>query len=203
MIRVYHGSPCPYGRKVLAVLKEKDLDYEIRPVCLAAREHETPEFLKLNPNGEVPVIEDEGVVVYESSAIAEYLDEEYPEPPLMPSASEARARVRMVHAFCDLHFYRAVRPLVKKTLFEKQPAAAKDREAAVQALARLGAYLGGGRFIAGDFSLADCAVMPVVPWIAPLELSDTVAAAGLAAYFDRLKKRRGYEGASHDALVRG
>ena len=198
MIKLYHASPCPYGRKVLAVLSQKALDYEIKKMSFAAKDHQKPPFLGLNPNGEIPLIDDEGVIVYESSAIAEYLDDEYPEPPLMPADSESRARVRMVHQFCDLHFVPAAGRVFKKILISKETPSAEDRAALQEAVDRLAVYLGDNKHLAGkSFTLADCAAMPYLASVAeaaepPADLEK------LKAYLDRVKKLPAYKGAAYE-----
>ena len=78
MIRVYYAPPSIYGRKVLAVLEEKGLDYEIERMSFSTQDHLKPEYLVLNPNGEIPTLVDDNFVVYESTAIIEYLNDEYP-----------------------------------------------------------------------------------------------------------------------------
>lgn len=200
MIKVYHGSPCPFGRKVLAVLNEKNLDFEIERVSLTQRDHEKAAFLKLNPRGELPVLADEQFVLNESTAIVEYLEDEYPEPRLMPPDSEGRARVRMIDDFCDLHLYKAFGTAMKKILVEKGALADDDKKAIRTALDATIRYLGDQKFLVGEFSLADCAVMPVIPWFEQLGLPDEgVSDKLLRAYFDRLKERRGYAGANYEA----
>src|SRR5436189_1104237 len=105
-MELYYAAPSIYGRKVLAVLEEKGLDYTIKKMTFAAEDHKKEDYLKLNPNGEIPTLVDDEAVIYESTAIMEYLNEEYPEPPLMPEDSYSRAKVRMIDDFCDLHLYR-------------------------------------------------------------------------------------------------
>jgi glutathione S-transferase len=76
-------------------LDEKDLALEIVDVNTAAGQHRTPEFLARNPAGLIPVLElDDGQYLPESSAIVEYLEEKYPEKPLMGTTAEQRGRVR-------------------------------------------------------------------------------------------------------------
>src|SRR5690606_22582211 len=76
----------------------KDLPYELVPVSLAAGEHRAPTHLARNPIGQVPVLEmtsgGEAVVIAQSVAILEYLEEIHPEPALLPAGALARARVR-------------------------------------------------------------------------------------------------------------
>jgi glutathione S-transferase len=76
-------------------LAEKGLAFESRTVDLAKMEHHKPEFLKLNPNGVIPLlILDDGRSLYESGTICEYLDEVHPTPPLRPDDPYERAAMR-------------------------------------------------------------------------------------------------------------
>src|SRR5215470_14799007 len=104
MIRLYDYPDCPFSQKVRVVLAEKDLEFERLHVDLRKGEQRAADFLKLNPYGKVPVLIDEDIVVYDSTIINEYLDEEYPNPPLMPEDSAGRARVRQLEDFADNSF---------------------------------------------------------------------------------------------------
>ncbi len=88
----------PYVRKVLVCLELKGLDYEVDPI--------TPffgndEFRRLSPLCRIPVLIDGELVLTDSTVIAEYLDEAYPEPPLLPLEPEERARSRWLEEFAD------------------------------------------------------------------------------------------------------
>src|SRR3972149_578337 len=85
MIKLYDYPQCPFCRKVRIVLAEKGIEYERILVDLRKKEQKKEDFLRLNPYGKVPVLVDNDVLIYESSIINEYLDEKYPNPPLMPS----------------------------------------------------------------------------------------------------------------------
>src|SRR3989442_14621709 len=82
-------------------MAEKDLEYEKIFVDLRRQEQKMPEFLRLNPYGKVPVLVDEDEVIYDSTIINEYLEDEYPLPRLLPEDSQARARARMLEDYCD------------------------------------------------------------------------------------------------------
>ena len=102
MMKLYDYPDCPFAQKVRVVLAEKELEYETVFVDLRTGEHrQNAEFLKLNPYGKVPVLIDDEVVVYDSTIINEYLEDEYPHPHLMPEDSGARARVRTLEDYCD------------------------------------------------------------------------------------------------------
>ena len=88
------------------MLAEKSLSYELVEVDLAKGEQRRPEFLRLNPYGKVPVLIDEDTVVYDSTIINEYLDDEYPDPRVLPriESSSLRARARLFEDFADNSF---------------------------------------------------------------------------------------------------
>ena len=87
----YYGSGSPYAWKVHFALEHKALPYERKVLSFSAGDTKKPEFLALNPRGQVPTIDDDGFVLYESNAIVEYLDEAYPGcgSPLFPGDARA------------------------------------------------------------------------------------------------------------------
>ncbi len=86
-------------------LNLKGLDHEVITRHLRHAEHRTSDYLDLNPQGLVPALEDGGVVLSQSLAIIEYLDERFPSPPLLPKDPVSRAQVRSMaqHIACDIH----------------------------------------------------------------------------------------------------
>lgn len=74
---VLHTAATPNGRKVSIALEELELPYEVKTVSLADEEQLKPEFLALNPNHKIPVLEDDGLVIWESGAILLHLAEKY------------------------------------------------------------------------------------------------------------------------------
>src|SRR5246127_4332238 len=105
-MKLYDFLPCPFGQKVRIVLAEKGLSYELVPIDLSQGEQRRPEFRRLNPFGRVPVLVDEETTVYDSTVIAEYLEDEYPEPPLLPAigSSALRAQARTWEDIADTSF---------------------------------------------------------------------------------------------------
>ncbi|MEX0623340.1 maleylacetoacetate isomerase [Saccharospirillum sp.] len=92
--------------RVRIALNLKGLDYDQIPVNLLKGEHRLDAHRSRNPQGLVPVLEtDSGNALSQSMAICEYLEERYPEPPLMPESLEARARVRSLAMLvaCEMH----------------------------------------------------------------------------------------------------
>lgn len=92
--------------RLRAALNLKGLDYDYVAYALKDKAHKTPEFLAKNPAGLVPVLElESGAMIPQSLAIIEWLDEAYPEPPLLPASHEERARVRALGYMiaCEIH----------------------------------------------------------------------------------------------------
>ena len=80
--------------RIRIALHEKGIRYESIQVDVYASRHRTPDFLEMNPFGQIPVLEHDGVTISESIAILEYLEERYPAPALLPTDVVARAMVR-------------------------------------------------------------------------------------------------------------
>lgn len=201
MIEVYYASPSIYGRKVLAVLEEKGLDYTIKPMSFSSGDHKKPEYEKLNPNGEIPTIVDDGMVIYESTAIIEYLNDEYPEPPLLPEDSFGRAQARMIEDYCDLHFYKAIVKSLIKFKFEGKTLEEADKAPVAAALKRIEEYLGKQNYFVGNsVTLADFAVLTGLVSLEGAGVGELLTSASLKKYLDRMKKHAGFKGASMFAI---
>lgn len=99
----YYRSTAAF--RVRIALNVKSLTYQSISKHLRNAEHRSPEFFQLNPQGLVPALDDGGQVISQSLAIIEYLEEKYPQPPLLPTDPVARARVRSMAlaVACDMH----------------------------------------------------------------------------------------------------
>jgi len=163
MIKLYTFPPSTNSRKVRIALLEKGLEFERVNVDLSKREQKNPEYLKIHPFGQLPALDDEGFIVYDSTIINEYLEDEYPYPALMPEGSEARARARMMEDFRDTHFNP---PCVRLIYESRKSEAERDNNLVAAAKAdiakcfeRIDKELHGKEYLAGSFSLADIAFM--------------------------------------------
>ena len=94
MFILHHGWRSSASRRVRLCLAEKGLPYESRLVDMVKGEQHLPEYLAMNPNGVVPTLQHDGRVLYESSFIAEYLEEVFPSPPLLPKDAYQRLVLR-------------------------------------------------------------------------------------------------------------
>jgi len=193
MLKLYDFPESPFCQKTRIVLAEKDLSYEIVPVDLKAGEQKRPEFLKLNPFGKVPVLIDDEMIVYDSTIINEYLEDEYPHPPLLPSDSSARARVRTFEDYADIAFI-PVTGIIMNEL--RKPEGERDAEKLANArqqvqrmLAVIDGSLAGRQWLAGAFSLADVAFAPRVVILGGLGIELDPEWKNVAAWIQRLNQR--------------
>lgn len=104
MLELYHAEPVANSMKPLICLKEKGLDFVSHYVDLLRFEQHGPEFVKINPNGQVPVLVHDGAVITESTVINEYLEDVFPDVRLRPADPVARARTRVWSKFVDEYF---------------------------------------------------------------------------------------------------
>lgn len=95
MLELYHNDMSSCAQKVRTALAEKGLEWTGHHLDLRAGDTLTPDYLKLNPNGVVPTLIDDDLVLIESTVINEYIDDAYPDHPLRPADPRARAQMRL------------------------------------------------------------------------------------------------------------
>jgi glutathione S-transferase len=158
-ITLYDASPSANSDRVKIVLHEKGLAYQRVTLDLAKKEQKQPEFLKLNPYGKVPVINDNGKVLFESCIINEYLDEQYSQPPLMPKDSYLRARGRVLvdYGLRYMHEpYWALRGEMLMQESERDQTTIDEKRRDLRELMRyLEEALGDKPYLLGELSLTD------------------------------------------------
>lgn len=115
--RLYHATLSPFCRKVRLVLAEKRIEVEL----VEERYWEAgSEILRRNPAGRVPVLRHDGMLLSESQAICEYIDETIPEPPLMPETPQERYEVRRLCGWFDDKFNTEVtHPVMTERVWKK------------------------------------------------------------------------------------
>jgi glutathione S-transferase len=178
MLTLYDAARCPYCARVRIVLGEKDVEYETVEIDLADR----PGWLyEKNPTGRVPVLEEDGWVLPESSVIMEFLDERYPEPALLAADPADRALARVL-IFRHGDFTEPYYALRRREAGAE--AAFAEQLAGLDGALRARPWLGGA-----DYGLADIAY---VPWV--LRARDMLGVPvdeydALAEWLDRLLER--------------
>jgi len=180
MLKLHNFDRSPFGWKTRVVLAEKKVPHA---VLVPENKSQDPAFARLNPFRLTPVLEiDEKRTIYESTVINEYLEEAFPEPPMLPTDPYERARVRMLEDTTDQYLLPAIREL-RDLLFDyeppvlvRKPPEKTDPEAVERATTRVRSHLVRlegeleGRTWFGEeiFSLADAALVPSLMGSLPL-----------------------------------
>jgi glutathione S-transferase len=192
-MKLYDFKSSPNCQRVKIVLAEKKLPYEVVPIDLRAKEQKTPDYLKLNPYGKVPVLTDDATVLYESCIINEYLEEKYPNPPLMPKDPERKAKARILIDYGMAHFDAPYQKLRMELM--KEP---KDQDRQVidgakaelkRLLKRLEDEIGDQEYLIGDFSLVDADLLPRFTRLEGFGVLPDPSLPRLGKYMERMKAR--------------
>ncbi|HEX9813177.1 MAG TPA: glutathione S-transferase family protein [Burkholderiales bacterium] len=176
MIEFYGASGSPYVWRVWFALEHKHAPYDLKMLSFSAGDLKTPAFVALNPRRKVPVVVDGDVVVYESAAIVEYLEDRFPppSPPLLPAAVGERAIARRLIREIDEYLARAMESMVEEVLFTRperwnETAIGKVRGTFVDELARFEGYAPTDGFFVGAAGAVDHALYPIIALALRLE----------------------------------
>jgi GST-like protein len=193
MIRLY-TSTTPNGRKVSIALEELGLAYEVRKVDLGANEQMKPDFLALNPNHKIPVLEDDGLVIWESGAILLHLGERHdPKGLILPKDPRKRSQA------IQLAFFQTggVGPNLGRLGAALRKEGEKNAEM-IQIfsteMARLYGVLDriladGREYLAGDYSIGDIMHYPWLAFPLQLKMPDLIKLPRLVAWLERIAAR--------------
>lgn len=188
MMVLYSGTTCPYSHRCRFVLFEKGMDFEIRDVDLYSK----PEDISvMNPYGQVPILVERDLILYESNIINEYIDERFPHPQLMPGDPIARARVRLFLLNFEKELFTHVSIIegcngVKagEKVLEKSRAQIRDR------LTQLAPIFVKNKYMLGeDFSMLDVAIAPLLWRLEYYGIELSRNAAPLLKYAERIFSR--------------
>lgn len=160
VLELYSFASCPFAQRTRMVLAEKAIDHERHEVDLYNR---PDNWREISPTGKVPLLRHEGATIYESTIINQYLDERFPDTPLMPTTPLARAHARIWMDHCDHRFLVAMHGLMRERDNAERLPEAKDKAiAALRELETRGlADSGEGPYWLGDQpSLVDFQYLP-------------------------------------------
>lgn len=197
MRTLYHLWLCPLSRRTRVVLHEKRLDFDLQIESVWERR---PEFLALNPAGEVPVlVEPDGTALSGADPICEFLDEVHPEPPLVGRSALERAEVRRLVAWFDRKFnHEVTENLVGEKIMKRFLRLGEPNSRAIRAghanlrhhLAYVAYLVERRKWLAGDvFSLADVAAaahLSCIDYVGDVPWTDNDAAKD---WYARIKSR--------------
>ena len=164
-----HGAIIsPNVRKVVIACMVKGIDFESNMIIPGPVLKE-PEFLKINPLGQIPALEDEGLIIGDSNVILQYLDEKYPEPPLLPSGPEERAKCRWLAEYAGAALFPCCGTMFREVFvnpsYFKQPTNQKAVDETVKekfppVLDYLEAQTPGNDFLFGEhITIADISII--------------------------------------------
>ncbi|MGH8672968.1 MAG: glutathione S-transferase family protein [Burkholderiales bacterium] len=179
-----------YHNKARLALLEKGVPFEEDPNCFPSQKDE---WVGRSPMGKVPILETGGATISESEVICEYLEDAFPQKPLLPKDAVARAQVRELVTHMELHMELVARRLYGAVFFggkasdETREQVQKDLAKGVRTLQRLAKF---NPYIAGaELTLADCAAfvhLPIVSLATKLAYGSD-ALEGIAALKPYLK----------------
>jgi glutathione S-transferase len=200
-MKLYSGPLSVFARKAEIALGEKGLLFDRMMVPFTQADGyqpKHPDVLAANPKGQIPVLVDGDLTLFDSTLILEYLEDAYPTPPLYPKGAKARARCRLIELSADEILLPLVRSLMFRTVpADPDPARQAERvaegeraEAAIlDYYAGLETRLAGQDYFCGDFSVADIAMFMTVLFVLRLRGPRLAAFPALAAWYARIGAR--------------
>lgn len=190
MMVLYSGTTCPFSQRCRFVLFEKGMDFEIRDVDLFNK----PEDVSvMNPYGQVPILVERDLILYESNIINEYIDERFPHPQLMPGDPIARARVRLFLFNFEKELFVHVSTLESRQTKSNEKALEKARAAIRDRLTQLAPVFLKNKYMLGEeFSMLDVAIAPLLWRLDHYGIELPKSALPLAKYAERIFARPAY-----------
>lgn len=191
MMVLYSGTTCPFSQRCRFVLFEKGMDFEIRDVDL----YNKPEDISImNPYGQVPILVERDLILYESNIINEYIDERFPHPQLMPADPVMRARARLFLFNFERELFIHVQQLERRDhnkdtgkMMDRARLQIRDR------LTQLTPIFVKNKFMLGDdFSMLDVAMAPLLWRLDHYSIEMPKTAAPLMKYAERIFSRPAY-----------
>lgn len=196
MRRLYHLPLSPFSRKVRLILAEKKVEVELVEERFW---EERMDFLRLNPAGKVPMLRIDGLVLADSVAICEYLEETHPSPQLIPTAPAERAEMRRLIAWFDDKFHHEVTAnllyerVYKRLMKTGYPESEKIKAGAKNIkyhLDYIGWLMESRRWLAGDaLTLADFAAAAQLSCLDYIGDVDWSRSEGMKDWYAKIKSR--------------
>ena len=197
-MKLYEFAGAPNPRKVNVYIKEKGIKVPSESVDIISGQNRTPEFLKKNPLGGLPVLElDDGSHLTESLAIIEYLEELHPQPPMLGSTPLERARVREAERICDLGvlgsvgtIFQNTHPFFAQRVKQSADAADNARPRLNNALKAIDDRLAKHKFVAGEKpTIADCTLLAALDFASFAGIEIDPAHRNVHRWYEEFKQR--------------
>ena len=178
-MKLYYHPISINCRKALMVAAVLGIDLELQLLDVGKGAHGSPEYLAINPNGMIPTLEDDGFVLWESNAIAQYLTSKSATSALFPSDRQLRADVSRWQFWDVAHWSRPVQTLAFERLYKRAVGLGEPETSAVEKAIRdfhqfaavLNSHLDGREFIVGKgLTLADLSIASGLTFAGPAAL---------------------------------
>ena len=185
MMVLFSGSTCPFSHRCRFVLNEKACDFEIQDVDLY---NKPPEIDAMNPYGDVPILVERDLTLYNPNIINEYIDERFPHPQLMPADPIQRARARLFLYTFERELFSFVRVLENRDETEKRKAIARNQIR--EQLMQLSPVFAKNKFLMGDeFTMLDVMMAPLLCRLGYYGIDLPKSAAPLLKYAESIFAR--------------
>jgi RNA polymerase-associated protein len=191
MMVLSSGTTCPFSQRCRLVLFEKGMDFEIRDVDL----YNKPEDISImNPYGQVPILVERDLILYESNIINEYIDERFPHPQLMPADPVMRARARLFLFNFERELFVHVQVLERRDASkDAQKLQDKARQQIRDRLTQLTPiFIKNKHMLGEEFSMLDVAIAPLLWRLDHYGIEMPKTAAPLLRYAERIFSRPAY-----------
>jgi glutathione S-transferase len=197
-MKLYEFPGAPNPRKVHVYIKEKGIDLTSESIDILSGQNRSPEFLKKNPLGGLPVLElDDGSHLTESLAIMEYLEELHPKPSMLGSTPLERARVREAERICDLGvlgsigtIFQNTHPFFAQRVKQSADAAENARPRLNNALKVIDDRLAKQKFVAGEKpTIADCTLLAALDFASFAGIEIDPAYRNVHRWYEEFKQR--------------
>jgi len=203
VLKLYGLHASPFVRLVAAVLIEKQVPFELVVVNLSKGEHKTPEFLSKHPFGQVPLIDDDGFIVYETRAICYYIASKYANQgtPLLPTGLEANTRYQQAVFVEASHFNDHANRAIKEKIVKRYQGLPPDIEAFDKSIAdltvKLDVYdkiLSKQKYLVGDeIMLVDLYHLPTGDMLASVGCNVMESKPNVARWWKDLTSRASWQ----------
>jgi glutathione S-transferase len=197
-MKVYDFVGAPNPKRLRVYLAEKGIKVPCEQVNIVSGENRTPEFLKKNPTGGLPVLElDDGSHLSESLAIMEYFEDLHPTPPMLGTTPVERARVREAERIAELgvlfriaQIFQNTHPFMAARLKQSPDTAENARNQLGNVLKTLDARVGSRPFVAGERpSIADCTLFAALEFGEFAQVPLDPAHKNLTRWYTAFKQR--------------
>ncbi len=195
VISLYSGARDPYSHQVRIVLEEKGVTFDVVDIDSSIKAKE--EIAEYNPYGTVPTLIDRDLVLYRSEIIAEYIDERFPHPPLLPVYPVLKARSRLMIYRINHDWYSLMEQILDLGVSEVTKV--QLRQNLIDSLLSVTPiFAENPYFLSEEFSLIDCWIAPLLWRLPKMNINLPEAAKAIINYENKVFARPSFQASLTD-----